>query len=563
MSTEPEQPRWIEYLPLAELQRAPRNPKRHDEALIARSLARFGYVEAIAMDERTGRLVAGHGRLDQLEKARASDETPPEGVVADEAGEWLVPVQRGWHSANDDEARAYVVTSNQVGPAGGWLTDVLAEELVALRDGPGLDGVGFVDDDLDALLASLQPATDAPRRGPASLGALRERFVVPPFSVLDTRQGYWQERKRAWMALGIRSELGRGEMDSKAPRANVDPDAPQGLGEKLLGQKPKRLAPGGAGTGVWLGKQGDGYEPMGEALRRQADKRSNVTGAAQLPSWADNGTEYVAPGTSIFDPVLCELVYRWFSPPTALVLDPFAGGSVRGVVAGLLGRHYTGVDLRAEQVAANQLQGAELCGDEGLAGRAAVPTWVTGDSRQLAELLPEGEQYDLVFTCPPYYDLEVYSDDPADLSQATSYAEFAAVLGVILAGAAERLAASPEQPATDRLERYELSKAEAAALKAWEAAGMNGPRPSTVNLDAATVHAPTSATKGGTMGKSTSTPRRRTASVEPQAGQQTITCKGECGKAKPVNSFPTVGGGRRGTECRSCRDERRAKGKAA
>ena len=34
---------------------------------------------------------------------------------------------------------------------------------------------------------------------------------MPPFSVLDARQGYWQDRKRAWLALGIQSELGRGE----------------------------------------------------------------------------------------------------------------------------------------------------------------------------------------------------------------------------------------------------------------------------------------------------------------------------------------------------------------
>ena len=39
---------------------------------------------------------------------------------------------------------------------------------------------------------------------------LAERFIIPPFSVFDTRQGYWQQRKRQWLALGIKSELGRG-----------------------------------------------------------------------------------------------------------------------------------------------------------------------------------------------------------------------------------------------------------------------------------------------------------------------------------------------------------------
>ena len=58
--------------------------------------------------------------------------------------------------------------------------------------------------------------------------------------------------------------------------------------------------------------------------------------------------------TSIFDHVLCEMVYRWFCPPGGAVLDPFAGGSVRGIIAVKLGRSYTGVDLRAEQTEANR-----------------------------------------------------------------------------------------------------------------------------------------------------------------------------------------------------------------
>jgi 1-aminocyclopropane-1-carboxylate deaminase/D-cysteine desulfhydrase-like pyridoxal-dependent ACC family enzyme len=61
-------------------------------------------------------------------------------------------------------------------------------------------------------------------------------------------------------------------------------------------------------------------------------------------------------GTSIFDPVLTELVYRWFCPPGGAVLDPFAGGSVRGVVAAKLGRRYTGIELRGAQVEANREQ---------------------------------------------------------------------------------------------------------------------------------------------------------------------------------------------------------------
>lgn len=73
-------------------------------------------------------------------------------------------------------------------------------------------------------------------------------------------------------------------------------------------------------------------------------------------------TQAYGPGaTSIFDPVLCELAYRWFSPQGGLVLDPFAGGSVRGIVASMLGRRYIGIDIRPEQVEANIRQADAIC----------------------------------------------------------------------------------------------------------------------------------------------------------------------------------------------------------
>ena len=68
------------------------------------------------------------------------------------------------------------------------------------------------------------------------------------------------------------------------------------------------------------------------------------------------GNDWDAEGTSIFDPVLCEVAYRWFCPPHGLIIDPFAGGSVRGIVAGYLGYKYTGIDLSGDQLKANRTQ---------------------------------------------------------------------------------------------------------------------------------------------------------------------------------------------------------------
>ena len=105
---------------------------------------------------------------------------------------------------------------------------------------------------------------------------------------------------------------------------------------------------------------------------------------------------------SIFDATLCEKMYEWFIPKSGKILDPFAGGSVRGIVATEMGFEYTGIDLSTEQINANQLQSEK-------------PNWIVGDSEHILETIND-EIYDFVFTCPPYYDLEIYSDDVNDIS---------------------------------------------------------------------------------------------------------------------------------------------------
>ena len=135
-------------------------------------------------------------------------------------------------------------------------------------------------------------------------------------------------------------------------------------------------------------------------------------------------------GTSIFDPVLCEIAYRWFCPPGGTVLDPFAGGSVRGIVASKLGRRYIGMELRAEQVIANKEQADTICGEP-------MPKWIIGDSRDIRVLVDTVEA-DFVFSCPPYADLEVYSDDPRDLST-LQYNEFRRTYSQIIASTCSML----------------------------------------------------------------------------------------------------------------------------
>lgn len=135
-------------------------------------------------------------------------------------------------------------------------------------------------------------------------------------------------------------------------------------------------------------------------------------------------------GTSIFDPVLCELNYRWFTPNNGSdIIDPFAGGSVRGIVAKTLGYNYTGIDLRQEQIDANY-NNAEECGLSDI-------NWICDNSQNILNHVSENSK-DLLFTCPPYFDLEVYSDNENDISN-MEYDEFVDIYTDILRKTARTL----------------------------------------------------------------------------------------------------------------------------
>ena len=129
----------IEYLPLSSLKPAKRNPKRHDLSTLDQSFDRFGFVAPIILDERTKRIVAGHGRMEALVAAKTAGESPPSRVRV-RAGEWMVPVVRGYRSKNDEEASAYLLADNQLAILGGFDDSELKEFLGELQD---FSGTGF------------------------------------------------------------------------------------------------------------------------------------------------------------------------------------------------------------------------------------------------------------------------------------------------------------------------------------------------------------------------------------------------------------------------------------
>lgn len=184
---------------------------------------------------------------------------------------------------------------------------------------------------------------------------LSDRFIAPPFSILDTKQGYWQERKGYW--------------------------------NDFLGEK-------------------------GESREGTLVKDSNCVYNALMADGFAN--------VSLFDPVLAEIAFHWFSIPQTLIIDPFAGDTRKGAVAAKLDRSFTGIELRLEQVEVNykKIKAHKL--EDKL-------KYICDSGTNIDKHIKKGEA-DMIFSCPPYYDLEVYSDLPDDASNADTYEDFIAML---------------------------------------------------------------------------------------------------------------------------------------
>lgn len=304
------------------------NPRHNENAVdaVASSIKNFGFKQPIVIDSKN-EIVAGHTRL-LASKKLGLKEVPV--IIADDLTEAQV--------------KAFRLADNKVGELASWdyeLLDLELEEIEIEDLDINMSEFGFglqLEEEKSYMENLLENDTSTP---------LVDTFIIPPFSILDTRLKAWQERKDKWKSLGIKSELGRDE----------------------------------------------------DMIFNKHLQHSNLQ------------------GTSIFDPVLCEISYRWFMPDNGInILDPFAGGSVRGIVAEQMGFKYTGIDLRQEQVDANYKNAEEIgCNIKNI-------NWICDNSLNINSQIEDNSQ-DLIFTCPPYYDLEVYSDNKEDLSN-MDYEEF-------------------------------------------------------------------------------------------------------------------------------------------
>ena len=322
----------IEVLNIDDLIPYENNAKEHPKEQIEqikKSIIEFNNNDPIAIDENNI-IIEGHGRYEALKQL----------------GYEQVECIRLSH-LNEEQKKAYRLIHNKLTMNSDYDFNLLEQELMNIQD---IDMLEF-DFDMSFLNEDEEEIKEEASK------KLTDEFLIPPISVFDTRQGYWQDRKRAWKSLGISSDVGRDEA--------------------LLGQ----------------------------GLKQLAEKQGSKT----------------LTGTSIFDPVLCEVMYKWFNVHEGSIFDCFAGGSVRGIVAEKLGYKYTGIDLRKEQIEANILNAQEM---------GLNPTWICDDSLN-ADLYVEDDSVDLLFSCPPYADLEVYSDDERDISN-MDYEQFKEVYRKII-----------------------------------------------------------------------------------------------------------------------------------
>lgn len=308
----------IEYLNISEIKPNPTNPRTITQSKmdkLVKSIKEFPEMlklRPIVIDENNV-VLGGNMRLQALKTA---------GVVD-------VPTIKV-DSLTEEQKKEFIIKDNL--GYGEWDWDILDVEfdMFDLMEW-GMDIPDGFDDDGDVVVEAHKK--------------LQDRFVIPPFSVLDTRQGYWGERKGYWKSL----------------------------------------------------------------IKDYGESRENLLDEGGLVSQLNNGV-------SILDPVLAEVTNMWFGIPGGKTFDCFAGDSVFGYVSSYMGNTFTGVELREEQAQLN---------NERVKGFNA--NYICDDGRNILNHIQEDTQ-DLLFSCPPYFDLEVYSDLENDASNQESYEDFINIL---------------------------------------------------------------------------------------------------------------------------------------
>lgn len=306
----------------------------YGNSLIEKSLRKFGAGRSVLID-KNNRIIAGNKTIENASAIGLDDV-----IVVETDGKKIVAVKRTDIDLDSKEGRELALADNQTSAVNFSIDeDVLKDVSDELEIDLGEWGITF-DEEGTAVQHN----------------SLSDRFVVPPFSILDSRKGYWQERKRYWRNL----------------------------------------------------------------IKDFGESRENKLSDSELMSGINNGV-------SLLDPVMAEIICRWFGLRGGNVFDCFAGDTVFGYVSSSLGMNFTGIELRKEQASLN---------NERVHGMSA--RYICDDGQNVARHIAKDSQ-DLFFSCPPYFNLEVYSDLENDASNQDCYDDFLQILRNAFSSAIECL----------------------------------------------------------------------------------------------------------------------------
>lgn len=129
-------------------------------------------------------------------------------------------------------------------------------------------------------------------------------------------------------------------------------------------------------------------------------------------------------GLSTFPPDLARKIVLFYSEKGETVLDPMAGHNSRMQVTYELERNYIGYDICKEFMEFNNKVKDEITG-KGSQGLMFTPSTTIILNEQSSETLNEANNsIDMIYTSPPYWDIEYYDDNKLQLGYKKTYNEF-------------------------------------------------------------------------------------------------------------------------------------------
>ena len=347
-----------------------RNYRKHDKknkSLIKKSLEKFGAGRSIVVDAE-GEIIGGNGVYEQAQKLGLKTK------IVETDGSELVVVKRTDLKTDDEKRKALAVMDNSTSDTSEFDLELLTTD--------------FTVDELEDFGIELPEEKEEEKE--EQKGSIDEDFIIFPCSILDQSNSKWQDRKKYWIKrLDINENINsREEKLFKSPTLQYPKTCKRYLNFK--------------------------HKNNEQLSFKEFVEKFNP------PELEEDKQNAQAKGVSIFDPVLSELSCKWFSPYLgAKIFDCFAGDCFKGLVFALCGYEFTGIELRQEQVDDNincckKFENLNL-------------KYICDDGQNVDKYLQK-ESQDLLFSCPPYYNLEVYSNLPNDASNQKDYCDFLKIL---------------------------------------------------------------------------------------------------------------------------------------